>query len=783
LVSERLALRAFLVLFGAVLLLGAWQWRGAPPISANLLELIPNQTPSLLEQQAVARIEEPLNREMLILVGHHDRDTAIDMVAALQRQWATHPIFDRVQWQFQGDLGPLRQQLLAGRLAYLPASDAQQLETDPQAYIRARAGELINPFGSGGPVAAQDDWLGLTSRILKSLPNATRMQADLGSGALMTEYDGQYWALLRAHTRVDAFDLTVPQQAAQLVAQARKEIAARHGQLLAAGGMLHAAAAGDQARKEISLMGTLATVGSLMLLLGSFRRWRSVMVLIPVGVGVTSGIVVCVAVFGKIHVLTLVLGVSLTGVAIDYAMHYLSKSFTLRPWNIRRALHLVLPGLTLSMITSSLGYLTLAWAPFPALRQIATFSIAGLVGSYLCAVCLLPTLLKNFTPPARSGMLTFARFLIRKQRRVRFARSYLTLAVLLAAGLGGIVLLKSQDDLRQWVMPSQQLLQEAERISAITGYQPTSQFFMITAATEDELLARQAALSKRLDIARSAGQLQGYLGLSQLLAPVARQKELAAALAKLPSGAIWAPLTALGIPEEAIHKEIARLGALPPISPQQALAGPLGEIWRPLSLPASANGFVGLVSLQGRANSGQLSALADGLPGVTLVDHLGALTTLFATTRQSASWLMGLACLVMGSLLCLHFGWRHGLHILAVPVTSIVMTLGVLGYAGQPLTLFVLFGLILVLTIGVDYAIFMFESIAGRSTTLAGVILDAGTTLLSFGLLALSHTPAVRSFGLSVGLGITFCFLLAPWTGQHVARRPAAKAGLAPHPT
>jgi predicted exporter len=198
----------------------------------------------------------------------------------------------------------------------------------------------------------------------------------------------------------------------------------------------------------------------------------------------------------------------------------------------------------------------------------------------------------------------------------------------------------------------------------------------------------------------------------------------------------------------------------------------LGEIWRPLTLPSTDGGFVGLVSLQGSANSGQLAGLAAGLPGVKLVDRLGTLTTLFSATRKTASWLMGLACVVMGSLLCLYFGWRDGLRILSVPVTGIVLTLGVLGYTGQPLTLFVLFGLILVLTIGVDYAIFMFESISGRSTTLAGVILDAGTTMLSFGLLALSQTPAVRSFGLSVGLGIAFCFLLAPWTGQH---RPARR--------
>lgn len=770
-VSERVALRAFLVLVVLMLATAAWQWRGAAPVSANLLELLPDEIPSQVEQQAVARIEEPLNRELLVLVGHADRDTALKLAETLQGQWAQQPIFDKVQWQFQPDLDGLRAQLLAGRLAYLPAADAAQLRHDPQAFVQARAGELQNPFGATSPVAAQDDWLGLSGRMLKGMVNPTRMETDLATGALVSEHDGKFYTLLRGHTKVNAFDLQVPAQAAALVREAREHVRAANGDLLATGGMLYAAAASDQATREMSLMGSLATAGSLFLLLGSFRRWRAVMVLLPVGAGVLSGVVVCVAIFGKIHVLTLVLGMSLTGVTIDYAMHYLSKSFTLRPWNIRRALELVLPGLTLSMITSSLGYLTLAWAPFPALRQIAVFSIASLVGAYLCAICLLPTLLKRFKPAEHSHLLTVSRFLIRSQRRIRRVRSYGGLVLLLLLGLGGILMLQAQDDLRQWVAPSRALQDEARQVSAITGYQPTSQFFLVTGATENEVLQRQAELSARLDAARTAGDLQGYRSVDQLVSPVERQQALAASLAALPVGAL-APLGALGVPDAALQQEIERLRALPTVTPSQALAGPLGELWRPLWLQ-TPDGFAGLTSLQGRIGSAELAALGKDLPGVKLVDRLGSLSDLFSDTRQTASWLMGLACLVMGGLLCFHFGLRDGLHILFVPVTSIVLTLGVLGYTGQPLTLFVLFGLILVLTIGVDYAIFMFESISGRSTTLAGVILDAGTTLLSFGLLALSDTPAVRSFGLAVGLGITFCFLLSPWTGQHRRRSTA----------
>jgi len=68
--SERLLPRLFLTLLVAVLALAGWQWRDGAPLSANLMELVPGNTPDALELQAEQRMQEPLNREILVLVGH-----------------------------------------------------------------------------------------------------------------------------------------------------------------------------------------------------------------------------------------------------------------------------------------------------------------------------------------------------------------------------------------------------------------------------------------------------------------------------------------------------------------------------------------------------------------------------------------------------------------------------------------------------------------------------------------------------------------------------------------
>ena len=83
-------------------------------------------------------------------------------------------------------------------------------------------------------------------------------------------------------------------------------------------------------------------------------------------------------VFGQINALTLVLGASLVGVAADYPQHYLSKSWSnaegRESWSSWGALRATLPGLSLSLGTNLIGYLALAFTPFPALTQVALFS-------------------------------------------------------------------------------------------------------------------------------------------------------------------------------------------------------------------------------------------------------------------------------------------------------------------------------------------------------------------------------------------------------------------------
>lgn len=772
--SERMLPRLFLILLLAVLALAGWQWRDGAPLSANLMELVPGTAPDALELRAEQRMQEPLNREMLVLVGHKDRQQAIAMAQKLGEQWQASGVFEKVKWNLQADLPAVRAQLLQGRLAMLSAADRQQLIEHPDAFIQQRVQALFDPFTGFSLVPSQDDWLGLTGRIQNSQPQHGSVQLDIGSGALVADADGKSWVMLRARTAGNAFDMNLPLQVADLLQHSREEAARSDVQLLAASGLLYAASGQRQAAREMTWVGGGATVGILLLLLLAFRRWRVLLAFVPVLVGMLFGAVACVALFGHMHVMTLVLGSSLIGVAVDYPLHYLSKSWSLKPWHSWPALRLTLPGLTLSLITSCIGYLALAWTPFPALTQIAVFSAAGLVGAYLSAVCLLPALLKGVDlRPAQWPMRIAEKLLELRESLLKYLRTPVLLALLIAFCVGGLLQLQSKNDIRQWVGTPQQLTDEAQTIARITGYQPTSQFFLVRAANQQELLERLTALSERLDQLVNLEKLQGYLSLNQLVSQPSEQRKVREALSKLPQ--FWQPLLDLGVPAAALQAELATLQALPTEDIDAALAGPLAEPYRTLWLGPTDDGVAAMVSLQGLNNPTLLRVQALDLPGVELVDRLGELNEVFAATQISAAELKLASCVLIVLVLILPFGFGGALRIVSLPLLAALCSLASLGWLGQPLTLFSLFGLLLVTAISVDYAILMREQIGGAAASLLGTLLAAVTTWLSFGLLAVSSTPAVSNFGLSVSLGLAFSFILAPWAGRQVHAAPVVE--------
>jgi len=790
--------RLFQVSLFLLLCLGGWQCREGWPVSFDLMELVPSgasgagaeegraAAPAALRKLAESRVQAPLSRQVLALVEHADADEALAAAQLLAERWRESGLFARVEMEPDMDIAALRSALLVQRLALLPAHARERWLREPERASRERASELADPFSAAGLVPLGEDWLGLASQAEATLRPAagTALHYDLGSGTLQVEGADSIAILLRAQTHGDAFDAggAAARSASNprggmlrtQIVEDRAVLAESGAVLFVAGGPLYAEEGRAQAMREITWISTAATAGVILLLLLALRHVRTLLALVPVGVGLLSGAIVCVAVFGSVHILTLVIGASLIGVAVDFPLHWLGKCYGLQRWEPREVLRRVLPGLSMSLSASLIGYLALLFTPFVALTQTAVFSAAGLLGAYACTLCQLPSWLHGWEPRPWVPLLRLATGLLRLRGALVARRGVLVgLGVLLVLGTaGGIWRLSMHDDLRQWLSLPPELLREAQEIGERTGVMPTSQFFLVQAADADGLLRKQSELSRELDKLVERGVLGSYSALSQLVAPLEEQRELRSelvGLAKRP--AVLQPLIDVGVPLGILQAELAAVQQLPLVSVEDVLRGEWAERWQGLWLGEQrgerreSGQVAGLVTLLNLNDVAALHEFARGVDadGVWLIDRSGELNQLFSDTRAKAAELKLLSYGAAALLLWWGLGRAAVWRVLAVPLVAVALSLAVLGWAGQPLTLFSLFGLLLVSALGVDYAIFMYEGVAGAAASLVGILLSAATTLLSFGLLAFSQTPAIAGFGLSVSLGVAFSLLLAMW--------------------
>jgi predicted exporter len=87
-----------------LLALSAWQWRDGPPLTANLLQLLPSDSHDALEQLATERMQEPLKRDLMLLIRHDDERETLRLTESLAAELRGSGLFAQVRERVQPDL-------------------------------------------------------------------------------------------------------------------------------------------------------------------------------------------------------------------------------------------------------------------------------------------------------------------------------------------------------------------------------------------------------------------------------------------------------------------------------------------------------------------------------------------------------------------------------------------------------------------------------------------------------------------------------------------------------
>ena len=181
---------------------------------------------------------------------------------------------------------------------------------------------LYAPVGSGLG-RWQDDPLGLWPAWWQARAGQGMQQRD--GLVAVRDAAGRDWALLRFRSAQPAFRLDgdAPLQET-LDAATRDARKAAGGSLdvLRGGVPLHAEAAASRAAFEVNTIGLGSLLAVLLLVWLAFRSLRPIaLVGVSLLVGLAAAIAVTSWIFGEVHLITLVFGASLAGVAEDYGIH------------------------------------------------------------------------------------------------------------------------------------------------------------------------------------------------------------------------------------------------------------------------------------------------------------------------------------------------------------------------------------------------------------------------------------------------------------------------------
>ncbi|WP_299008560.1 MMPL family transporter [uncultured Shewanella sp.] len=775
----------WLLLIAIMALTGLHAWQNGAKIQTDILAMLPNVKEDPLTSNALSRVENQLANRVYIALIAPDETQAIAAANVFMAHLKTSQpqAFDDIKSADLNQGEALSRYYFPYRFHLLTDKQIQALSNAqlPQMITKVQQ-ELYSAFSfSNSGLLSQDPLLLYPSNVMAMAP---KNQLQVQQGILIhKQANNDVAAIVMAKGLGSAFSpnaqeaqLTSLNQAFQATSKQFKDL-----KIAKAGAVFHAAAATDNAKKEVSSIGLISLIGVIGLVLLAFRSLMPLTIaLLTLSTGFLFALVGTLLIFHQIHLLTLVFGTSLIGIAIDYSFHFYCERLQRPKLSTSNIIKHIFPAISLALLTSVLAYLSMGLAPFPGMQQVAVFCASGLIGAYITLILAYPLLAGSPLPESvaplrmanqyQTRLTQISQMLSTKKMRLLIS------LMIIVSGLG-LLQLQSDDDIRQLQQSPEHITQEENQVRSILSGGTDNQFLLVRGDTEQALLQRLEKLTPYLQQAISQDYLGNAFSLSTYLPSHQKQDENYRLQAQIYGPSLARTLNTLGLNETLAPKLQSAYDSAKHqyIEPNDFLTRSAGKAFAPLWLAPTFEGnhsntldeYGAIVLLGGIHNLPALSQLLLPLTehngAVKLVDKVADISHIMGQYRQLTLGLLAVALLLACAIFSIRFHFKLALIIVSVPAAATLFTLAILGITGSALTLFHALALILVFGIGVDYSLFFAEAKKDSTGVMMAVFLSACSTLLAFGLLAFSDTPAIHAFGLTLLLGIGFTFLLSPF--------------------
>lgn len=633
---------------------------------------------------------------------------------------------------------------------------------------------LGTPAGNALKPLLERDPTGETQRIAESLIPARSPRSEIGVWVSRTAPR----AVLLATTRGDGSDLDQQARGLESVHAAFVPMQAQGLRLSVTGAPVFSVDSRAAIQREVKLLALVGTVvigGLLLLAFGSLRALG--VALLPVVSGIVAGIAAVALIHGNVHGITLAFGSTLIGEAVDYAIYYLiqargaaSGTGWMR-WRERNW-----PTVRLGLLTSVCGFGALLFSGFPGLAQLGLFSIAGLTGAALATRYVLPVLAPDGAPGQglRLHLGRLAGQAVRGLPRLRVPFVVLAIAAVAVLAMQWGHLWRGS--LGSLSPVSAELQQRDADLRADLGASDASTLVVASGKDVESTLVAAEAAGARLDGLVDSGVLAGYDSPTRFLPSQAVQK---ARLASIPEPAALRQQLALATNNgplkaqrlEPFLREVDAARRLPLLDRAALSATALAPAVDAMLFKRASGGWSALISLRTTNDAAvgpkveETMAGMAATAGIQVVDIKRELNSLYEHYLREALTQALLGALAVVALLAFYLRDVRRLVAVCAPLAlAVLFTLAGLALVGEPLGILHLVGLLLVIAVGSNYGLYFDQLRREGQTdddTLASLLIANLTTVVSFGLIALSDIPALSAIGRVVAPGAFLALVMA----------------------
>ena len=765
------ARRTFLLWLLAMLAGAAIVWNSR--FSADISFFLPAR-PSAEQQVLVDQIKEgAVSRLLMLAIEGGDAEQRAALSRELRKRLAALPEFVSVQNGDAGSHDAERDFLLAHRYLLSPAVTPERFsEAGLQAAVSnsidllaSPAGLLLKPFLTRDP----------TGELVELLGGLNAGAEPDSVAGVWASHDGQR-ALLLAQTRALGSDTDGQEKAIALIrgqfAAAAQSAGLDALELQLSGPGLFAVKSRETIKREVSRLSLISLTAIVAVLFFVYRSPRLLLLsLLPVASGALAGVVAVSLAYGTVFGITVGFGSALIGEAVDYAIYYFVQSGRLGVDGWRQRYW---PTIRLGVLTSVFGFGALLFSGFPGLAQLGLYTLAGVLTAALVTRFVLPRLAgpsKGVSVPNRAGNAL--------QAGVRHAHILRGPVIVLALAATSYLVVQ-RDALWLPNLSALSTTSEADaaldaRLRADIGAPDARYLAVVTAPDRESALQAAERAGQRLDRLVAEGVIGGYDSPARFLPSTATQAARRASLPsadelrpRLQAALADSPLSAGKLEPFLADVETARRQ---PLLSRQDLEGTGLALAVDSLLLQGPGGWSVLLPLRPAGGEHGVDLPIDAVrtalagSGALFLDMKGEFDALYGNYLSEAAWLSSAGFVAIAVLLAFTLRSPRRLAGVLLPlVLSVAIVIAGLHLAGERLHLLHLVGMLLIVAVGSNYALF-FDRIAGGAALDAGTLMSmavaATTTVIGFGTLGLSSVPVLHAVGVTVGPGVLLALLLS----------------------